>query len=167
MSTDWGGAQALALALAISTVMVLCSTLVYYEVLRFTWARLPRLHVRPRLRIIVVVIAIFAGHTAIVWLYGLVYWLLPKMHLIGELVEYAGSAPALGGVHDGSFASALYFSAATYSSLGFGDIIPGGSLRILSAVEVLNGLVLIGWSVSFTYLAMERFWGLHGGGERD
>jgi len=25
-------------------------------------------------------------------------------------------------------------------------------------VEALNGLLLIGWSASYTYFAMERFW---------
>lgn len=50
------------------------------------------------------------------------------------------------------------FSAETYSSLGYGEVIPGGALRLLAGVEVLNGLLLIGWSASFTYIAMERFW---------
>lgn len=67
----------------------------------------------------------------------------------------------LTGVHDNSFTSALYFSATTYSSLGFGDIVPLGGMRLLAGIQVLNGLVLIGWSVSFTYLAMEKFWNLH------
>jgi hypothetical protein len=31
-------------------------------------------------------------------------------------------------------------------------------LRLLAGAEALNGLVLIGWSASFTYIAMERFW---------
>ena len=32
-------------------------------------------------------------------------------------------------------------------------------MRLLTGIEALNGLVLIGWSASFTYLAMEEFWG--------
>jgi hypothetical protein len=31
-------------------------------------------------------------------------------------------------------------------------------MRIVAGIESLNGLVLIGWSASFTYLTMERFW---------
>ncbi|MHB2205292.1 hypothetical protein [Methylobacterium sp. CM6257] len=34
--------------------------------------------------------------------------------------------------------------------------------RLLAGVEALNGLLLIGWSASFTYLAMERYRPLHG-----
>jgi hypothetical protein len=29
---------------------------------------------------------------------------------------------------------------------------------LLAGAEALNGLLLIGWSASYTYIAMERFW---------
>jgi hypothetical protein len=32
-------------------------------------------------------------------------------------------------------------------------------MRLIAGVESLDGLVLIGWSASFTYLAMEEYWG--------
>jgi hypothetical protein len=38
-------------------------------------------------------------------------------------------------------------------------------MRLIAGIESLNGLVLIGWSASFTYLTMEEFWG-RGGDER-
>ena len=57
-----------------------------------------------------------------------------------------------------SLSTCMYFSAATYTSLGFGDLTPTGPVRLLAGVEALNGLLLIGWSASFTYLSMERFW---------
>jgi hypothetical protein len=31
-------------------------------------------------------------------------------------------------------------------------------MRLLAGMEVLNGLLLIGWSASYTYISMERFW---------
>ena len=34
-------------------------------------------------------------------------------------------------------------------------------LRILVGTESLNGLILITWSASFTYLSMEKFWQDH------
>jgi Ion channel len=52
----------------------------------------------------------------------------------------------------------LYFSVETFTSTGFGDILPSGPVRMVAGAEALNGLLLIGWSASFTYLAMERFW---------
>jgi hypothetical protein len=57
-----------------------------------------------------------------------------------------------------SLANCLYFSAETYTSLGFGDLTPTGPIRLLAGAEALNGLLLIGWSASFAYIAVERFW---------
>ena len=54
---------------------------------------------------------------------------------------------------------------ATYTTLGIGDLHPTGATRLIASVDSLNGLVLIGWSASFTYLTMEEFWG-RGGSER-
>jgi len=56
----------------------------------------------------------------------------------------------------------MYFSAETFTSLGFGDLVPVGSIRPLAGVEALNGLLLIGWSASYAYIAMERFWSAGG-----
>ena len=67
-------------------------------------------------------------------------------------------AGSLTGTAGFSLANCMYFSAETYTSLGFGDLTPVGPVRLLAGVEALNGLLLIGWSASFTYLAMERFW---------
>ena len=44
------------------------------------------------------------------------------------------------------------------ATLGFGDIYPVGDLRLIASVEALNGLLMLGWSASFIYLAMEKFW---------
>jgi hypothetical protein len=58
----------------------------------------------------------------------------------------------------GGILDVLYFSITTYTTLGFGDLYPRGSLRLIAGIESLNGLVLIGWSASFTHLSMEKFW---------
>ena len=52
----------------------------------------------------------------------------------------------------------MFASGEIYTSLGFGDLYPTGWIRLIAGVECLNGLILIGWSSSFTYLAMRRFW---------
>lgn len=53
---------------------------------------------------------------------------------------------------------AVYLSAATFTTVGFGDLAPVGPIRFLSGTTALTGFVLIAWSASFTCLEMERFW---------
>jgi Co/Zn/Cd efflux system component len=67
----------------------------------------------------------------------------------------------LGGIAYHDFWGYVYFSATTYSSLGIGDIVPYGAMRFITAVQVLNGLVLIGWSVSVTYFSVQKLWDMH------
>ncbi|MBM3373365.1 MAG: two pore domain potassium channel family protein, partial [Betaproteobacteria bacterium] len=42
--------------------------------------------------------------------------------------------------------------------VGFGDVVPVGTIRFVAGMEALTGFLMIGWSASFTYLEMERFW---------
>ena len=58
----------------------------------------------------------------------------------------------------GAFDDCVYYSFVAYTSLGFGDIVPVGPLRFLTAMETLTGLVLIAWTASFMYVQMNRFW---------
>jgi len=99
----------------------------------------------------VVIIAAFLAHTIDVWLYAIVYYLLTDHLGIGTF----------GGQLENHFTDSLYFSTSTYTSLGYGDVYPLGGLRLMAGIETLTGLVMIAWSASFTYLAMEKFWGLH------
>lgn len=140
------------LSMAVSAVLVVVTVMMFYEVLRLTSNHLSDLPLPPRMRIIAVVLAAFGGHTAAVWIYAGAYWLLAVWW---EIPSFAG-VPVL------NFQDCLYFSVVTYTSLGFGDHVPVSHARLISGVEALNGLLLIGWSASFTYLAMERYWPLHG-----
>ena len=66
----------------------------------------------------------------------------------------------LEGPHSGVFNDAFYFAITSYTTLGIGDLYPTGAFRIISGIEALNGLVMVGWSASMTYLYMEKFWHL-------
>ncbi len=138
--------------LSTSIVLVAVTILALYETLRLTSEHLAELPVPPRTRIIVVVLAAFVGHTVAVWVYAGAYWLLVLRLGLG----------AFSGVPVESFEDCLFVSVVAYTSLGYGDHVPLGHARLLTGVEALNGLLLIGWSASFTYLAMERYWPLHG-----
>ena len=129
-------------------VLVVSATVLHYEVLRWLNALLPALEIADRAKLVVVILAAFVAHALEIALYGVAMYAL--MDGLG-----AGGLAGAAGV---SWSDCLYFSAETYTSLGFGDLSPVGPVRLLAGVEALNGLLLIGWSASFTYLSMERFW---------
>lgn len=144
---------------SIGAALIALTSIVNYELLRYTWQLLPRMRGQPQLRILLVIVMVFLAHIIAIWIYAAAYWWIGLHEQLGEFYS--------AGMYDEAtnldFVSALYFSSTTYSSLGIGDITPEGPIRMLVAAEVLNGLVLIGWSVSFTYLVMVKFWDLpHG-----
>jgi len=142
-------------AAMIGLCMIVLTSLINYEILRGIWNIAPHLNIAPRLRVMLMVAGVFTGQLIAIWLYALLYWLLlHQFTALGSVVTTEG--PLHEPVHD--MVSLLYFSASSYSSLGYGDIVATGGLRILAGVQVLNGLVLIGWSASFTYLMMQKFW---------
>lgn len=141
----------MALAVIFGALLVFINIFVHYEVLRLVLGLLPRLAMPPRARMLIVVFAAFGAHTVEVWLYGVAYYFMDQYHGLGRFV----------GEFKGEFFDYVYFSAVTYTSLGFGDVYPTGPLRLITGIEGLNGLLLITWSASFTYLAMQKFWDLH------
>jgi hypothetical protein len=44
-------------------------------------------------------------------------------------------------------------------SRGDWALTPTGDLRLLAAVEVLTGVVLVAWTASFLFLVMQKSWG--------
>jgi hypothetical protein len=133
---------------AFLVLLLLLTTLIHYEALRLLTAGLPRLAIPARPKLVVVIVGTFCAHAAEMFLYAAAFWVLSR---------YLG-AGTLGPTGGASLAACLYFSAETYTSVGYGDIVPSGALRLLAGAEALNGLLLIGWSASFIYLSMERLW---------
>jgi len=129
-------------------MLIASTTLIHYEVFRGVNATLPALAIPSRTKLLVVIFAAFVAHALEIAMYGGALFMLVRFMDVGGL-----SGP--GGF---SLANCLYFSAETYTSLGFGDLIPVGPIRLLAGTEALNGLLLIGWSASYAYIAMERFW---------
>ncbi len=137
------------IVIAACLALVLLTTLIHYEVLTFLNSRLAVLHIPSRMKLLVAMVAMFFAHAIEIAVYGgAVYWMVEEMKL-----------GVLEGANQVSFLTCFYFSAETYTSLGFGDLTPTGPIRLVAGVEALNGLLLIAWSASYTYLAMERYWG--------
>ena len=52
--------------------------------------------------------------------------------------------------------SALYFSAVTYTTTGYGDIVLPPEWRLLGSVEALTGILMCGWSTAFFFAVVSR-----------
>jgi hypothetical protein len=48
-----------------------------------------------------------------------------------------------------NFETALYFSGVTFTSLGYGDVVLHGSLRLVAPLQAANGLMIFGISTAF------------------
>ena len=131
-----------------SLLLIALTSVIHYEVLRVMYEALPTLTIPKRTKLLAVIFGVFVAHFLEIAVYGGALYVLAQFPELGGL---NGPVPV-------SFEDCLYFSAETYTSLGVGDITPVGPLRLLIGVEALNGLLLIGWSASFAYIAMERFW---------
>jgi hypothetical protein len=135
------------IASAISLVLLVLCVGLFYEVLAHVWLWLPRFEGRPRRQIMLTIVASFIAHTAAVWIFGIAYYLLANRFGFGDLA----------GTIDHRLLDYVYFSGVTYSSLGLGDVYPTGEMRLLIAVEAILGLILIGWTITYTYLATDKY----------
>jgi hypothetical protein len=55
-------------------------------------------------------------------------------------------------------ASALYFSAVTYTTTGYGDLVLLAGWRLVGAVEALTGILMCGWSTGFFFAIVNRLY---------
>ena len=62
-----------------------------------------------------------------------------------------------------SLEEAFYFSAVTFTTLGYGDITLDSEWRILSGIQAINGILLIGWSTAFIFAVLQKTWGTFSG----
>jgi hypothetical protein len=57
-----------------------------------------------------------------------------------------------------SLEQAVYFSFVTFTTLGYGDITLGEGWRLLSGIEAMNGILLVGWSTAVLFAVVQRVW---------
>jgi hypothetical protein len=152
---DWPGHPEWIVTLTTVTVVTLAVVL-HFEVIVWLnrWGADQRIkergrhhHHRPTL--LFVMFALLLAHVAEIWLFGLGYYILLQMQELGTISGYA----------ELDLLDCVYFSAATYTTVGWGDLFPTGPLRFLAGTEALVGFMLITWSASFVYLMMARTWG--------
>jgi hypothetical protein len=126
--------------------LLIACVLVHYEALRVIGSA--TLAIRNHRRaVLVVIFGVVAAHLTEIALYASALWLGHRLGL-GSLV--GSVAP-----HATQY---FFLSAETYTTLGMGDIYPYGDLRLIAALEPLWREGRIGWSGSYTYLAVQRYW---------
>ena len=136
------------LAFLINSLLITLAVTIHYEMLRLLSVIIPRLRIKHRLRVIVGVFGTICAHVIEIWMFGLAFYLMTQY----------GDFGSLEGNFNGSLVDSVYFSFTNYTTVGYGDIEPFGSLRFLAGVESLTGLSLITWSASFMFLEMTKFW---------
>jgi hypothetical protein len=55
------------------------------------------------------------------------------------------------------FETSFYFSAASYSTVGYGDVVLTREWRILGAVEAVTGVLMFGWSTGVLFSVVHHF----------
>jgi hypothetical protein len=75
-------------------------------------------------------LALLALHSINIWIWALCYIWLGEFSILER---------------------ALYFSSATYSTLGYGDITLTENWQLLSGFEAVNGLILFGTSAAYLF----------------
>ena len=85
--------------------------------------------------LIVAMLGIIFSHSIQIWIWAFVYL---------QLGEFT------------SLISALYFSATTLTTLGYGDITLSETWQLLSTFEAMGGLIVFGASTAFLIGAMRR-----------
>lgn len=132
----------------ITTAFVVMCVLIHYEVLKLLTGCLSRLQQLHRTRVLVLILGLMLTHLLEIWLYAFGYFLIDGRadygHIQGQMRE--------------GWLDYVYFSFVTYTTVGYGDLTPVGPIRFLAALEALTGWVCLGWSSSFTFLEMQRFW---------
>jgi hypothetical protein len=55
--------------------------------------------------------------------------------------------------------ASLYFSAVTYTTTGYGDLLLPAEWRLVGGVEALTGILMCGWSTGFFFAVTSRMQG--------
>ena len=140
------------IAYLINSALVAMAVMIHYEMLYRLSRLMPILVIKHRFRLVVGIFGALIAHIAEIWMFAFGYYFLIRFTSLGSLTVF-NSGETIHSVLD-----CVYYSFVTYTTLGFGDLIPTGSLRFLTGLESLTGLVLITWTASFMYFEMQKYW---------
>ena len=90
------------------------------------------------------------------WLFVLVALWIVLLHVV-EISLWAIVYVWNGAIPD--VPSAIYFSAVTYTTTGYGDIVLPPEWRLDAGMEALTGILMCGWSTGFFFAIVSRLYG--------
>jgi len=134
--------------LILGLVLIAAVVGVHFQALRIMSVWHQDGHASGHAKVLLIIFGLIAAHVSEAGIFALGFWL--GEHLL-HLGAFTGNR--LMDVRD-----FFYFSLETYTTQGVGDIYPVGALRLIASLEPVAGLILIGWSTSFTFLVMGRDW---------
>jgi len=82
------------------------------------------------------------------------------LHLL-EMTVWAAVLLGAGAFPD--FESALHYSVESFTTVGYGDMVPATDCRLLGPIEAGVGVLMLGWSTAIIVVAVQRIYG----GRRD
>jgi Ion channel len=95
-----------------------------------------------------------------IWLFVRLAGRIVLLHLI-EISIWALFYTWRGAMPD--MATSVYFSAVTYTTTGYGDLVLPAEWRLVGAVEALTGILMCGWSTGFFFAIVSRMFDLKTG----
>ena len=92
-----------------------------------------------------------------VWTLTRLVGMLLVLHLL-EMAVWAAAYSAAGVF--GDFETSLYFSLKSYTTVGYGDVLPPTSWRLLGPIEAAVGVLMLGWSTSIIVATVQRIYNI-------
>jgi hypothetical protein len=97
--------------------------------------------------------ALLRRRPALVVVCWILFLLVP---VLVDIVLWAWVYTARGALPD--FEEALYFSAVTFTTVGYGDVVLDRESRLLATFEAVNGWVIFGWVTALVMIVVQRIY---------
>jgi hypothetical protein len=88
-----------------------------------------------------------------IWLLIRIFAVIISLHL-AQICAWAGFYTLWGALEN--FETALYFSIASYTTIGYGDIVLSPKWRLLGGIEGVTGVLMFGWSTGAIFAVASR-----------
>jgi hypothetical protein len=134
--------------LGLAIVLIAISVLVHFQALLVLSNWQSRLRATGHMKMVLIIFGLIAAHILETAVFAGGYWVGERGLNLGRFV----------GTRSMDVLDFFYFALETFTTQGLGDVYPIGPLRLVASLEPLVGLILIGWSASFTFLVMGREW---------